>query len=341
MCLSLRFLAILFSLGLTLAVTGCQNQSAVLTQVRVGYLPNITHAQALIGLARGDFQQAVGANVKVVGTQFNAGPAVMTALLSGSLDLAYVGPGPALNAYIKSNGTVLQIISGAASGGASLVVQPDLGAAIMLNQADGFQKLVGQKIASPQLGNTQDIALRDFLQQHNLTNQVQVVPIANADQLTLFKQKQIAGAWAPEPWATRLVHDAGGVVVQDERILWPSQQFATTLLVVRSQFLQQHPDVVKAWINAHVALTAWIQTHPQDTQTIINTQLAQTTGKPLDASVLATAWNNFTVTNDPLRDSVNTMAQHAASQGIIDQQKLNLTNLYNLTLLHDSTGQSY
>ncbi len=210
------------------------------TVVRVGAFPNITHAQPMVGKATGWFEKALGPNVKIEWQSFNAGPSAVEALFAGAIDMAYMGPNPALTGYVRSQGEALKIVSGAASGGASLVVRADSG----IQKPEDFH---GKKVASPQLGNTQDVALRAWLKAHGLKTtdkggDVQVLPIANADQLTLFLKKQLDAAWAPEPWATRLIREGNGRLFLDERDLWPDRQFVTTNLVVSTKFLKAHPD---------------------------------------------------------------------------------------------------
>lgn len=299
--------------------------------IRLGYFANLTHAQALIGLANGTYTDI---EPKV----FNAGPAEMEALLAGDIDIAYVGPSPAVNSYIKSNGEALRIISGAASGGASLVLQPGL--ADQFTQ-HGPQALVGTKIASPQQGNTQDVALRTYLADNNLTEQVQVVPIANADQLTLFTQKELDGAWAPEPWVSRLIEEANAIQVLDERQLWPNQMFTTTVIVVNTQFLKNRPDLVKKFLQGHIDVTTWMISHPIEAQQLVNTEIEKITTKKLSDTVVQQAWNRFTPTVDPNKISITTMAQHAFALDFLGEEQPQIDTLFDLTILNDITGQQY
>ena len=195
-------------------------------------------------------------SVKVQWTSFNAGPSAIEALFGGAIDMTYVGPNPAINGYVRSNGEALRVVAGAASGGASLVVRNDSG----IQKPEDFH---GKRVASPQFGNTQDVALRNWLKSHGMkTNDkggdVQVIPMANPDQLTLFLKKELDAAWAPEPWATRLIHEGNGRLFVDERTLWPNGQFVIGLLVVHTKFLHEHSDLVKKWIRANVELTDWI-----------------------------------------------------------------------------------
>lgn len=300
--------------------------------IRVGAFPNITHAQAMVGKANGWFDKAMGQQVKVRWTSFNAGPSAIEALFAGAIDLTYVGPNPAINGFVRSNGEALRVIAGAASGGASLVVRNDAG----INKPEDFH---GKRIASPQFGNTQDVALRNWLKQHGMkTNDkggdVQVIPMANPDQLTLFLKKDLDAAWAPEPWATRLIREGNGRLFVDERTLWPNGQFVIGLLVVNTKFLRAHPDLVKSWIRANVDLTDWINAHQSEAKKLLNAQIQQETGKALPAAVLDDAFSRLQLTYDPLHSALNSAAKQAFDAGFLGRQMPDLGNLYDLTLLN-------
>ena len=306
--------------------------NAQTTVIRVGAFPNITHAQPMIGKANSWFEKAMGPNVKIEWRSFNAGPSAIEALFAGAIDMTYVGPNPAINGYVRSNGEALRIIAGATSGGASLVVRGDSG----INKAADFH---GKRIASPQMGNTQDIALRAWLKSQGLKTRdkggdVTVMPIANPDQLTLFLKKEIDAAWAPEPWASRLVHEANGRVFLDERTLWPQGQFLTTELIVSTKFLQAHPDLVKKWLQAHVELTDWINGHVPEAKQILNQQIQKETGKALAAPVLDDSFSHLQVTYDPLRQQLLRAAQLAFDAGFLGRQMPDLSRIYDLTLLN-------
>jgi NitT/TauT family transport system substrate-binding protein len=320
-------LLILFSV---LGVSALLHAQSVV--IRVGAFPNITHSQAMIGKANGWFEKAMGPNVKIEWQSFNAGPSAIEALFAGAIDMTYVGPNPAINGYVRSNGEALRIIAGATSGGAALVVRGDSG-------INGPQDFHGKRIASPQQGNTQDVALRAWLKSNGLKTRdkggdVVVMPIANPDQLTLFLKKEIDAAWAPEPWASRLVHEAGGRILVDERNLWPNGQFLTTELIVSTKFLQSHPDLVKRWLKAHVELTEWINKNPSPAKQILNQQIQKETGKPLAAGVLDDAFGRMQVTYDPLRGPLMRAAQSAFDAGFLGRQMPDLSHLYDLNLLN-------
>jgi NitT/TauT family transport system substrate-binding protein len=316
-------------LGFVLAGSIALNAQTV---IRVGAFPNITHAQPMIGKANGWFEKAMGPTVKIEWRSFNAGPSAIEALFAGAIDMTYVGPNPAINGYVRSNGEALRIIAGATSGGAALVVRGDSG----INKAEDFH---GKRIASPQMGNTQDVALRAWLKSQGLKTRdkggdVAVMPIANPDQLTLFLKKEIDAAWAPEPWASRLVHEAGGRIFLDERTLWPHGQFLTTELVVNAKFLQSHPDLVKRWLQAHVELTDWINSHSAEAKQILNQQIQKETGKALAKPVLEDSFSRLQVTYEPLSEQMLRAAQLAFDAGFLGRQMPDLSHIYDLTLLN-------
>jgi NitT/TauT family transport system substrate-binding protein len=322
--------AIAVLLWVVTLVPGFAQQSA--TTIRVGAFPNITHAQAMVGKANGFFDKAMGPQVKVQWTSFNAGPAAIEALFAGAIDMTYVGPNPAINGYVRSNGEALRVVSGAASGGASLVVRNDSG----INRPEDFH---GKRVASPQFGNTQDVALRNWLKSHGLKTtekggDVQIVPLANPDQLTMFLKKDLDAAWAPEPWATRLIHEGNGRLFVDERSLWPNGQFVIGLLVVNTKFLKAHPDLVKNWIRANVDLTDWINAHPQEAKKLLNHQIQTETGKALAPAILDEAFSRLQITCNPLHSALTTAAQQAFDDGFLGRQMRNLSGLYDLTLLN-------
>jgi NitT/TauT family transport system substrate-binding protein len=302
------------------------------TVIRVGAFPNITHAQAMVGKANGWFDKAMGPQVKVQWTSFNAGPAAIEALFAGAIDMTYVGPNPAINGYVRSNREALRVVAGAASGGASLVVRKDAG----INRPEDFH---GKRVASPQFGNTQDVSLRNWLKQHGMKTtekggDVQIVPMANPDQLTLFLKNELDAAWAPEPWATRLIHEGNGRLFVDERTLWPNGQFVIGLLVVNTKFLKAHPDLVKNWIRANVDLTDWINSHQPEARKLLNQQIQHETGKALPSLVLDEAFSRMQVTYDPLPAALHIAARQAFENGFLGRQMPDLSGLYDLSLLN-------
>ena len=302
------------------------------TVIRVGAFPNITHPQAMVGKANGWFDHALGSKAKIEWTSFNAGPSAIEALFAGAIDMAYVGPNPTINGYVRSNGEALRVVAGAAGGGVALVVRNDSG----IQKPEDFH---GKRIASPQLGNTQDVALRVWLKAHGMKTtdkggDVQVMPLANPDQLTLFLKKQLDAAWAPEPWATRLVREGNGHVFLDERDLWPQRQFVITNLIVSTKVLMEHPDLVKSWIKAHVELTDWINGHLPESKKLINAQLQKETGKSLSDAILDDAFARLQVTYDPLQASLFTSAKSAFEAGFLGSKMPDLSGIYDISILN-------
>jgi NitT/TauT family transport system substrate-binding protein len=303
------------------------------TVIRVGYFPNITHAQALVGRANGQFEKALGGGARVEWKAFNAGPSAIEALFANAIDMTYVGPNPSVTGYIRSQGEAVRVIAGAASGGASLVVRQGAG----IQKASDFH---GKRVATPQLGNTQDVALRAWMRANGLKprekgGDVQVIPIANPDQLTLFLKGQLDAAWAPEPWAARLVHEGGGRIFIDERDLWPNHEFVVTNIIVSPKFLKEHPEVVKAFLRTHVELTEWINKNAAQAKQIMNQQLQKETGKPLAQEVLEDAFSRMQVTYDPIRSSLLKSTQQAFDEGFLGRTQPDLSGLYDLTLLNE------
>jgi NitT/TauT family transport system substrate-binding protein len=301
-------------LGL-LASFGCGDAPVGPAVVRLGYFANVTHAPAIVGLEQGFFAEALGAQVKLEPRSFNAGPEAVEALFSEALDLTYIGPNPAINAFAQSDGEAIRIVAGATSGGAALVVQPGIA-----QPAD----LRGKKLATPQLGNTQDVALRAWLAEQGLSanleggGDVSVMPQANAQALETFRAGEIQGAWVPEPWATRLVLEGGGQVLVDERSLWPDGRFVTTHVIVRTKFLEQHPELVAAVLRAHVRAVDFANAEPAQAREIVNAGIAKITGKALPAAVIEGAWGKLAFTVDPIAASLRKSAEDAAAVGLLE-----------------------
>jgi NitT/TauT family transport system substrate-binding protein len=299
--------------------------------LKLGYFPNITHSVPIVGLQRGTFEEALGSNVTLETATFNAGPSAIEALFAGAIDATYIGPNPAINGYTQSGGEALRIVAGASSGGALLVVRPE---AAIKEPAD----FDGKRIASPQLGNTQDVALRKWLLDNGLGakesgGNVDVLPTQNPDALNLFRQGEIDGAWVPEPWATRLIQEAGGEIFLDERELWPDGQFVTVHLVVSTEFLEEHPDTVKKLVQASVETTEWINDNPVDAQQLVNKGIEEDTGAALPPAVIEAAWANLEVTYDPITVSLFGSADSAKALGFIDE--VPDAQIYSLDLLND------
>lgn len=299
--------------------------------LRLGFFPNVTHGPAVVGIESGTFEKALGDNVTLEPVPFSAGPAAIEALFSGAIDATYIGPNPAINGWATSKGTALKIIAGSTSGGAGLVVKEGINTA-----AD----LKGKKIATPQLGNTQDVALRAWLASHGMATtaegggDVHITPQSNSQNLETFVAGQIDGAWVPEPWATRMIQEGGGHVLVDERDLWPNGQYVTTHLIVRSEFLQQHRDVVKRLIQGLLEATDYVNNSPADAQTTVADSIAQITGTgAMASSLLAPVWSNLTFTVDPIAASLQKSADDQQALGFIDDA--DLTGIYDLSVLNE------
>lgn len=276
------------------------------TEVRLGYFPNVTHASALIGLDKGYFTQELGAGTKLTPTKFNAGPDEVSSLLGGSLDIGFIGSGPAINAFSKSGGDTVRLISGATSGGAQLVVQPGINTP---------QDLQGKTVADPQAGNTQDVSLKKWLADQKLAG-VNVQSEDNSITVDQFKKGAIAGAWLPEPWSSRLVADAGAKVLVDEKSLWPEGKFPTTVLVVRKDFLDQHPQTVQAVLKAVLDANNLAAGDPGEAKAAVNRQLKSLTGAALGQPVLDRAFADIDLTTDPLASRFPQLAQDQVTAGI-------------------------
>jgi NitT/TauT family transport system substrate-binding protein len=297
--------------------------------LRLGYFPNLTHAPALVGLKKGFFADALGNTVKVETHTFNAGGDAVTAILSNSIDASFVGPNPTTNAFVQSHGQAIRIVAGSTSGGALLVVKPSI---------TSVAGLKGKKIADPQLGGTQDVALRWFLKSNGFATDtagggdVSILPQDNSLTLTAFKQGQIDGAWVPEPWASRLVIEGAGKVLVDERDLWPQGKFVSTNLVVRTDFLQAHPKRIAALLEGLYQAVAYLNSNPTAAQALTNDAVGEITGKKLAAGVVAAAWPHLTFTLDPLPATLKTSADHAHGVGLL--ASVDLKDIYDLRLLN-------
>jgi NitT/TauT family transport system substrate-binding protein len=319
------------AVALTLPTNPPTNNSA--STVRIGYFANLNHAPAVIGLSNGDFQKFVGPSTKIQTTLFTSGSPEMTALLANKIDMAYVGPSPAVNAYLASNGTALQIVSGVANGGAVFVVRN----ASNINSVKDFG---GKTFAAPGVGNTQDIALRHYLlvNGYNIapTGNVTVVDTSDANIVTLMEKGQVDGAWVPEPWGAILVADADAHIFLNEASLWPNG-FSTTELVVSTSFLQAHPDVVREVVAANLYETQWIQNNPQQAAVTLNDVLGNLTGGPIGLPIIQTAMTRLNFTDSPLETSVLQQAQNAFALNDLGSTlptAQSLSGLYNLAILN-------
>ena len=309
-------------LALVILGTGCEKSASPSSQsgasapvrIRMGHFPNVTHVQALIAhrlsrQGKGWFEERLGPGATVEWFVYNAGPSAMEAIFAGSIDLTYVGPSPAINAFARSNGSEIRMIAGAANGGAALVVRPDAG----IKTGADFR---GKRIATPQLGNTQDVACRAWLAAQGLTitqlgGDAQVIPTANPDQLALFQAKKLDAVWTVEPWVSRLVRDAGGTVFVEEN------DSVTTVLVSRVKYLEHQRAVVQKVAQAHRELTAWIKAHPEEAQRMVVEELAEETKSKISSDLIAAAWKRITLTDAVSVPSLETFVTNAQKAGFL------------------------
>ncbi|MER6121343.1 aliphatic sulfonate ABC transporter substrate-binding protein [Streptomyces sp. NPDC001795] len=300
-----------------------------LDSVKIGYFGNLTHATALVGVQKGFFQKSLGAT-QAKYQVFNAGPSEIEALNSGSIDIGWIGPSPSINGYTKSEGKSLRIIGGSASGGVKLVVNP--------KKITSLKDVKGKKIATPQLGNTQDVAFLNWIADQGWKvdaesgkGDVSVVRTDNKVTPDAFKSGSVDGAWVPEPTASKLVAE-GGKVLLDEASLWPDKKFVITNIIVSQKFLKEHPAAVEAVLKASVETNKWINASPDEAKAAANKQLEADSGKALPTAVLDPAWKSIQFTDDPLASTLNTEAQHAVKAGLLKKPKLD--GIYDLTLLN-------
>ena len=289
--------------------------------LRLGYFANVTHASAVYGVAHGDFQQALGATTLTTSV-FNAGPAATEALAGGAIDATFIGPNPAINGYANSGGKLLRIVAGTTYGGASLVVKPEITDVSQLN---------GKKIATPQLGNTQDVAAKAYFKSKGVT--AEIINQENAQTLDLFTRGEIDGAWVPEPWASRLQIDGGGKVLVDEATLWPQGKFVTTQLVVRQDFLAKYPSTVEDLLKGLIAANDAASSKSAAVQKVVNDQIAKDTGKALSEDVLAASFKHLTPSLDPVASSLAKSAEDAAAVGV-SKTAVDLHGIYDLRPLN-------
>jgi NitT/TauT family transport system substrate-binding protein len=297
--------------------------------LRLGYFPNFTHAPALVGVQDGIFTEHLG-DVALETTTFNAGPDVIEALFTGVIDASFIGPNPAINGFAQSDGEALRIVSGSTSGGAFLVVRDGI---------ESVADLEGTTLATPQLGNTQDVALRHWLSEQGYettlegAGDVAIAPMANGDTLTAFHSGELDGAFLPEPWASRLVIEAGAHVLLDEADLWPDGRFVTTHLIVSTSFLDENPGVVRDLIAGELAAIDFINENPDQAQVVVNDAIEELTGQRVSDELLTAAWPNVEFTADPVPASLFGSAAHAEEVGLLDP--VDLDGIYALDLLNE------
>ena len=301
-------------IALLFAITAAVTSLSAKTVLRVGYFPNVTHAQGVIGKTltaqqKGWFEERLGPDVEIQWYAFNAGPSAMEAIFAGSVDLTYVGPSPSLNAYIRSKGEEIRIIAGSARGGAALLVRPGSG----IEKPEDFR---GKKLATPQLGNTQDVAARAWLQKNGfkitqMGGDVFVLPTANPDQLSLFQQGKIDAVWTVEPWVSRIEREGGGKVFLEQK------DVVTTLLVSSAKLLKDKPELVAKFARAHRELTDWVNAHPTEAQALVQRGLSDEVKREIKLDLVVAAWQRLTFASDISLSSIESLVTDARRLGFI------------------------
>ena len=294
--------------------------------VRIAFFPNVAHAAALYASSRGLFAKAVGDSATLEERVFKAGPEEIEALFAGEVDLGYIGPGPAVNGYLKSKGEALKIIAGAASAGTALVVRKDVA-------ITGLKDLAGKRVAVPQTGGTQDLSLRHALKTVGLMGRdkggtVDVVQFAPSDTLMLFQRGELDAAWLPEPWVARLESELGAKVVLEEKTLWPGGRFSTAVVIVRAEFLKSHPELIEKLLAVHKESVKAIQAEPDAARLIIGEKIKALTGKAIPDALLKAALSRTEITDDTLKDSILTFADWSKDLGYLRESREALTGLF-------------
>ena len=294
--------------------------------IRVAFFPSVVHAVPIIGMETQTFANNLNADLDIQVKIFDSGPQVIESIFSNSVDIAYVGPGPVINGFLKSDGNDLKILAGAASGGASFVIQKNSGLDLIENYS-------GKRIAAPQISNTQDVSLRHYLAENGLITaekggDVFVLNIANPDIYTLFAKGDIDGAWVPEPWATMLVEELDGVRLFDENEFWPENQFSSVLLIGRSDYIEKNPEIIKKWINANEKTAQWINNHPDESKKLYNEFLNSYMGRTLPQNIVEKSFSNIIITSETLENSVYTFAERADALGYLGRDGYSLDGLF-------------
>ena len=305
-------------------------------KIRVAFFPSIGHIIPIVGLEEKIFEKGIGEEKQIETKLFDSGPQVIESIFSGSIDVAYVGPGPIINGFLKSDGKDIKILSGAASGGASFIIQPNSG----LESLENFD---GKRIASPQISNSQDVSLRHYLESHDLKSvenggTVFVLNISNPDIYTLFAKGDIDGAWVPEPWATILVQELDGIRLFNEEKLWPNEEFASVLLIVRTEYLENNPETIQKWVESHEKTVTWINANPDKSKSLFSSFLIDYMGKSLPTKIIDESFSNITITSDPIKNSVIIFAERADSLGYLGRDGYNLDGIFYNAVLNVNNG---
>ncbi len=302
-------------------------------KIRLAFFPNVGHAVPIIGLEQDIFYEKLGSEITVEKKIFDSGPQVIESFFARAIDVAYVGPGPAINGFLKSENHNIVILAGAASGGASFVVHPDSD----IQSAADFS---GKRIAAPQIANTQDVSLRHYLSEHGFTTaekggSVVVLNISNPEIYTLFIKSDIDAAWVPEPWATIFVNELGGKRLFYEEELWPENQFASVLLVARADYVESNPKIIQKLLQAHHDTIQWINSNPEQTVTIFNEFVKRELGKAFPDYIISEALTHIEITSDPIPNSIHTFAERADSLGYLGRDGYSLEGIFYDTTLNE------
>jgi len=298
-------------------------------KIRIAYFPNIGHAVPIVGMEKGFFEESLGDQTKIETRVFDSGPQVIESLFANSIDIAYVGPGPAINGFLNSENHNVKILAGAASGGASFIVHPD-------SEINSVSDFAGKKIAAPQIGNTQDVSLRHYLSENGLKSadkggSIVVYNVPNPDTYTLFVKGEIDGAWVAEPWATILETELDGKRLFHEEELWPDKQFASVLLIANTDYVKKNPQLVSNFLSSHHETVTWINQNPVETRIVFNNFLDSYLGQSLSDDIVDVALSNLEITSDPIEDSVYSFAEKADALGYLGRNGYNLSEIfYNL-----------
>ena len=325
---------ITYLVGITIVVVGIitlvgLTQASVddsQNKIRVAFFPSIVHAVPIIGMETQTFANNLNDGLDIEVKIFDSGPQVIESIFSNSVDIAYVGPGPVINGFLKSDGNDLKILAGAASGGASFVIQKNSGLELIENYS-------GKRVAAPQISNTQDVSLRHYLAENGLKSaekggDVFVLNIANPDIYTLFAKGDIDGAWVPEPWATMLVEELDGVRLFDENEFWPENKFSSVLLIGRSDYIEKNPEIIRKWINANEKTVQWINNHPNESKKLYNEFLKSYMGRTLPENIVEKSFSNIIITSEPLENSVYTFAERADALGYLGRDGYTLDGIF-------------
>lgn len=301
------------------SVLGCVKESDPIDAegkriFRIGYMPNLTHAPALVGLEAAIFEEALGPEVRLKARAFTAGPSVVEAIFAGELDVAYVGPNPAINAYVRTKGEAVRIIAGSTSGGAALVVQRGIGTPAELLQLP---------VSSPAIANTQDIAFRTWIHEHGYRTRdeggtVELIPLAPFDSFSLFKRGRLAGAWLPEPWVSRMILEADGVVLVQERSLWPGGEFPTAVVIATTAAIRSRPALLRAFLEGHREAIGVLREDPVGSRRRIEGFLRETANLDLPPEVVERALGELRFSDDPLAQQMQTLARRASALGYLE-----------------------